>query len=122
MTTRKKPKASPKAVLKGKARLRSEIVEMTRSLHRAGRVSADELEQTTIDMLGPDAISTVDSFTGKDIVRLREERRISQAVLAAYLNVGISTVSQWERGARRPTGTALKLLTVIKRHGIEVLR
>ncbi len=106
----------------GRARLRSEIVEMTRVLHRAGKVSDDELEQTTIDMLGPSTVWKVERFTGRDILRLREAQRISQAVLAAYLNVGISTVSQWERNARRPTGTALKLLSVIKRHGLEPLR
>jgi len=34
----------------------------------------------------------------------------------------VSTVSQWERGERRPSGAALKLLHVVKRGGIGVLR
>jgi DNA-binding transcriptional regulator YiaG len=31
-------------------------------------------------------------------------------------------VSQWERGERRPTSTALKLLHVVKSKGLEPLR
>ena len=47
---------------------------------------------------------------------------MSQAVLAAFMNVAVSTVSQWERGERRPTGAALKLLHVVKRSGIAPLQ
>lgn len=46
---------------------------------------------------------------------------MSQAVLAGFLNVAASTVSQWERGKRRPTGAALKLLNLVKRGGILTL-
>jgi putative transcriptional regulator len=47
---------------------------------------------------------------------------MSQAVLAGFLNVAVNTISQWERGERKPTGAALKLLHVVKRNGIEALR
>jgi putative transcriptional regulator len=108
--------------LKGKARLRAEIVEMTEGLHRLGMVSGKELEMTTIRMLGKDALPRVEPMTPAEIVKVREEANVSQAVLAAFLNVTVSTVSQWERGFRHPTGAALKLLNVVKRHGIELLR
>ena len=52
---------------------------------------------------------------------MRERAGLSQAVLAGYLNVGTATVSQWERGLRRPT-TALKLLHVVRTKGIDALR
>ena len=48
--------------------------------------------------------------------------RKRQAVMAAFLNVAVSTVSQWERGERHPTGAALKLLHVVKRNGIDAPR
>jgi putative transcriptional regulator len=38
------------------------------------------------------------------------------------MNVAVSTISQWERGERRPTGAALKLLHVVKRNGIDALQ
>jgi putative transcriptional regulator len=53
---------------------------------------------------------------------MRERTGVSQSVLAGFFNVGVQTVSQWERGTGRPTGTALKLLHVVKSKGIEALR
>ncbi len=55
-------------------------------------------------------------------MQVRQEARVSQAVLAALMNVAMSTVSQWVRGERRPPGAALKLLHVVKCCGIGVLR
>ena len=118
MTTRTKAKAE----LKGKARLRSEIVEMKRDLHALGMVSDAELEKTTMRMLGRDALPKLAGLSPSQIVKVREQAGLSQAVLAGYLNVAVNTVSQWERGERRPTGAALKLLHVVKRSGIEPLR
>jgi putative transcriptional regulator len=115
-------KMKPKRELKGRARLRSEIVEMTQGLHRLGMVSDGELEQTTLRMLGRDALPKVAKLSPAEIVKVREQAGVSQAVLAGFLNVGVTTVSQWERGMRRPTGTALKLLHVVKARGLEALR
>ena len=108
--------------LKGKARMRAEIVEISRGLHKIGAISAGELEKTTLKMLGKDALPKVEPLSPADIVKVRERVGVSQAVLAGFLNVTVSTVSQWERGTRRPTGAALKLLHVVKRSGIEALR
>ena len=118
MATRTKAK-SP---LQGKARIRSEIVEISRGLHKIGAVSDAELEKTTLRMLGRDALPKVAELSPSEIVKVREKVGVSQAVLAGYLNVAVNTVSQWERGERRPTGAALKLLHVVKRSGIEPLR
>ncbi len=115
-------RTSKARTVKGRARLRAEIVEIAQSLNRVGIVSDDELRLTTIRMLGRDALPKVESLAPEAIAKLREVIGVSQAVLAAYLNVGVTTVSQWERGERRPRGTALKLLSVIKRHGLEPLR
>jgi putative transcriptional regulator len=111
-----------KAVSRGKARIRSEIVEMSRALHKVGAVSDSELRKTTLRMLGRDALPAVKTLSPAEIVAVRERAGVSQAVMAAFLNVAVSTVSQWERGERRPTGAALKLLNVVKGKGIEALR
>ena len=108
--------------LHGKARLRAEIVEMTQALHKIGAVSGEELEMTTLKMLGRDALPKVKAMAPAEIVKVRQEAKVSQAVLAALMNVAVSTVSQWERGERRPSGAALKLLHVVKRNGIAPLR
>ena len=115
-------KTKSKGGLKGKARLRSEIVEAMQGLNRLGVVSNAELEKTTIAMLGRDALPKVAELSPSEIVKVRQKAGLSQAVLAGYLNVAVNTVSQWERGERRPTGAALKLLHVVKRSGIAPLR
>ena len=122
MTTTTKAKTKTKSELKGKARMRAEIVEAMRGLHRIGAVSDVELEKTTLRMLGRDALPKVAALSPPQIVAVREKAGLSQAVLAGYLNVAVNTVSQWERGERRPTGAALKLLHVVKSRGIDPLK
>lgn len=55
------------------------------------------------------------------IKALRSKHSISQAVLASLLNVGLGAVRQWEQGLRHPTGSALKLLHLIEKRGIDLL-
>jgi len=115
-------KSKARRELKGKARLRSEIVEAMRGLHKIGAVGDAELGKVTVRMLGRAALPKVANLTPSEIVEVRERVGVSQAVLAGFLNVAVNTVSQWERGERKPTGAALKLLHVVKRSGIEALR
>lgn len=117
-----KTETKSKGALRGKARMRAEIVETTRGLHKIGAVSDAELEKTTLRMLGRDALPKVDALSPAEIARVRERAGVSQAILAGFLNVAVNTVSQWERGERRPTGAALKLLHVVKRVGLAPLR
>ena len=107
---------------KGKTRMRSEIVEAMRGLNKIGAISDAELEKTTLRMLGRGALPKVADLSPADIVKVREQAGVSQAVLAGFLNVAVNTVSQWERGERRPTGAALKLLHVVRTKGLDAVR
>ncbi|HJQ57064.1 MAG TPA: helix-turn-helix domain-containing protein [Vineibacter sp.] len=111
-----------KGELTGKARLRADIVEMQRDQHALGMVSAAALEKTTLRMLGAEALPQVAALSPAAIAKVRKRAGVSQAVLAGFLNVKPHTVSQWECGERRPTGTALKLLHVVKNLGLAPLR
>jgi putative transcriptional regulator len=115
-------RSKAKGELRGKARMRAEIVDISRALHKVGAVNDAEFGKTTLRMLGREALPKVESLSPADIVKVREKAGVSQAVMAGFLNVAVSTVSQWERGERRPTGAALKLLHVVRRSGIEPLR
>lgn len=42
--------------------------------------------------------------------------------MAKYLGVATATLSQWERGERKPGGPALKLLVLAKNHGLAYIR
>jgi putative transcriptional regulator len=55
------------------------------------------------------------------IKKIREHHRVSQPVFARFLNTSESTIQKWEAGAKRPSGMALKLLTVVQKHGLKVL-
>jgi putative transcriptional regulator len=105
-----------------KSRMRGEIVEAMRGLHKVGAVSDGDLEKTTMRMLGRDALPKVETMSPAEIATMRERTGISQAVLAGFMNVAVNTVSQWERGERNPTGAALKLLNVVKHNGLDALR
>jgi putative transcriptional regulator len=111
-----------KRELTDKARLRREIVEMTEGQHRLGLVTDSELQQVTMRMLGRDALPKVPPMSATEIVKLRARAGVSQAVFGGFLNVETQTISMWERGVRRPTGTALKLLHVVKVKGLDALR
>jgi putative transcriptional regulator len=52
---------------------------------------------------------------------IRRRAGVSQGVFASYLNVPSSLVSRWERGKRRPTGAAVKLLSLVKRKGLDAI-
>jgi len=57
----------------------------------------------------------------EQIRALREQCQVSQGVFAKLLNISASTVQKWESGAKRPSGSALKLLEVVSKHGTDVL-
>lgn len=61
------------------------------------------------------------SFTAEDVQRIRAGSHVSQAVFAAFLGVGRTTVAQWEQGAKKPSGPAAKLLDLVERKGISTL-
>ncbi|MBN9132699.1 MAG: hypothetical protein J0H48_04940 [Nitrosospira multiformis] len=41
--------------------------------------------------------------------------------LRPYLNVSKNLISDWERGVKKPSGPALRLLTMIKKNGIQAI-
>jgi putative transcriptional regulator len=68
-----------------------------------------------------DSCLAVGMIEPRQIKRIRERQRVSQPVFARYLNTSESTVEKWETGAKRPSGMALKLLTIVEKHGLKVL-
>ncbi|MBF0304466.1 MAG: helix-turn-helix domain-containing protein [Alphaproteobacteria bacterium] len=61
------------------------------------------------------------AFTAEDVRRIRASTHMSQPVFAALLNVGRTTVAQWEQGRKKPGGSAVRLLDLIDRKGVGVL-
>ncbi|WP_335582872.1 helix-turn-helix domain-containing protein [Cupriavidus sp. USMAHM13] len=57
----------------------------------------------------------------EQIKGIREASHVSQAVFARLLNTSVSTVQKWEIGKKRPAGTALKLLHLVRKRGLEIV-
>ena len=66
-------------------------------------------------------IAEAPSFDPVAIRKIRETNNLSQPVFAGYLNVSKSTIEKWESGDKHPTGAALRLLSVVSRHGLKIL-
>ncbi len=55
-------------------------------------------------------------LSAKEIVQVREQLNVSQAVFAKYLNISPRTVQSWEQGLGKPSGASLKLLSIAKKN------
>lgn len=55
-------------------------------------------------------------FTEVDVMQLRQRLRLTQEAFAKVLNVSVKTVQSWEKGERKPTRTALRLLQVLDKN------
>ena len=57
-----------------------------------------------------------------DVKKVRERTGLTQEEFAATFAIGLGALRHWERGDRKPRGTALVLLNVIARDPQAVLR
>ena len=101
---------------KTKSAILEAVHETARGLHAAGAM--DQITLREFDRL---CLPPVESLQPKDIKKIREKFHVSQAVFAALLNTSVSTVQKWEIGQKRPTGTALKLLHLVQKRGLEIV-
>ena len=103
-----------------KARFRSAASEALHTsaamLHKVGA-----LDKATMRDFDARHLAVPNDIEPAQIKQIREANNVSQPVFARYLNTSESTVEKWETGAKRPSGMALKLLSVVRKHGLRVL-
>lgn len=92
------------------------IHSAAKGLHSVGAINKTTMRE--YDDLCMDSIA---EFNADEIKRIREQAHVSQPVFARYLNTSESTIQKWETGEKRPSGMALRLLHVVKKHGLKVL-
>lgn len=83
------------------------------------KVSA--IDKSTMRGFDASCLAVPTLFAPQQIKQIRESNHVSQPVFARYLNTSESTVEKWETGAKRPSGMALKLLSIVQKHGLQVL-
>ena len=102
------------------SKMRSPVIEAvhntTKGLRKAGVM--DQVTLREIDSLW---LPPVEPLEPAEIKRIRESAHVSQAVFARLLNTSLSTVQKWEIGQKKPAGTALKLLHLVQKRGLEVV-
>ena len=101
---------------KTKSAILEAVHETATGLHKAG-----VMDQVTLREFDRLCLPPVEPLEPMQIKQIRETSRVSQAVFAALLNTSLSTVQKWEIGQKRPTGTALKLLHLVQKRGLEVV-
>lgn len=98
----------------GKSRILKEVYDTARGLHGIGAISAVTMKDYDKLCLPP-----IHNFSFKEIKKLREREKVSQAIFATLLNTNVSTVQKWEIGIKKPSGMALKLLNIVEKKGLD---
>ena len=94
----------------------SVVHETAKGLRNAGIM--DEVTMREFDAL---CLPRMKAYQPQEIKQLRLRYRVSQAVFAAYLNVSKTSVASWESGGKKPGPTAVKLLNLVDRKGIQAM-
>ena len=92
------------------------VHEAVSDLHGLGLVSKAVMRR--FDEL---CLEVVPQYSPDEIRSLRERLNLSQAVLASIINASPNSIQKWERGTKKPSGTALKLLNLLDRKGLEAI-
>ena len=87
----------------------------------SGMFEAGVIDKQTMRHFDEACLTPVHDFTAEEIKALREREGVSQKVFALYLNVAKDSVSQWERGQKKPAGPTLKLLSIVERKGLTAI-
>jgi len=90
--------------------------DMAKDLFKVGAM--DEITMREIEAL---CLPQKRPFRPQDIRRIRTKNHMSQAVFAAVLGIGKTTVQQWEQGQKKPNGAAQRLLDIVDRKGLAAL-
>ena len=102
--------------MKYKSPVSESIHSIASALHDIGVI-----DKKTMRDFDKSCLTEIKPLSSEDIKAIREKEALSQAAFAIYLNVGKNHVSAWERGVKKPSGAALKLLTIVKNKGIEAI-
>ena len=101
---------------KAKSKILDAVHETASDLHKMGFI--DKRKMRNFDLL---CLKPIPEYSSEKIRALRDHLQLSQAVLAAVLNISLSTVRKWEIGDKHPSGPSLKLLNLLDRKGLEAI-
>jgi len=80
-----------------------------------------KFDKVTMSELESLSIPKVKKLKPGEIKQARMKAKISQNLMAFYLNVSSSTYQKWERGEVIPSGGNLKLLNLVYQRGLKAI-
>ena len=97
--------------------------EASAAIHETatGLYESGIIDKQTMRGFDESCLTPIHEFSPRQIRALREREQVSQSVFAYHLNISKESVSQWERGEKRPGGASLKLLSLIEKKGLEAI-
>lgn len=78
------------------------------------------IDKVTMRKFDEGCIANAQEYKPAEIKKIRESNKVSQSVFAHYLNTSPSTVEKWESGVKHPSGMALRLLSIVEKHGLQI--
>ncbi|MBB3214085.1 putative transcriptional regulator [Herbaspirillum sp. Sphag1AN] len=103
-----------------KKKFKSDAFEAIHSSAQA-LLKVGAIDKATLRNFDESCLVVPDEIMPEQIKEIREHNHVSQPVFARYLNTSESTIQKWETGAKRPSGMALKLLSIVQKHGLKIL-
>ena len=107
--------------MKSKTKFKGDIKEAIHSSASALYL-AGAIDKVTMRSFDESCLAIIEEFKPAQIKKMRLASKMSQPVFARHLNTSESTVEKWETGAKKPSGTALKLLSIVQKHGVKILQ
>ncbi|MES2262252.1 MAG: DNA-binding transcriptional regulator [Pseudomonadota bacterium] len=101
------------------AQARSDAFEAIHSA-AAGLFSVGAIDKQTMREFDAECLVQPD-LKAADVKRIRSSLHVSQAVFARYMNTNKSTVQKWESAENPINPIAQRLLSVIDKHGLDIL-
>ena len=100
---------------KTKSSILEAVHETAKGLHAAG-----VMDKTTMREFDSLCLPPITKLQPKKKKQFKKSKKFSQAVFATILNTSVYTIQKWESGDKKPTGTALKLLHMVKDKGLTI--
>jgi putative transcriptional regulator len=100
------------------------LQKMAQRFNEVGAVSDDTVRNITARVQAQEQHARREQHEQMDGARIKMLRRrlgLSQADLAAVVNMSTTSVQKWERNAVKPQGAALRMLEIIEQKGVASL-
>jgi putative transcriptional regulator len=108
-------KSQPRAKSANKRDLFSELEEGMAALEDA-RLGKRTLRTHAVEY------KPAPKITPRELIRVREQLKLSRGLFAAYLRTNVRTLENWEQGRAKPNAQAALLINLVKRYPDTVQR